>query len=204
MTYAPVSSSSLTVAVGAAAAQFAGTMSADTEYLFFSSTACWIKQGTTQLITCTTNANMLDGDKLVISVAGRSAPNNSVTYEYDKSANGVTAGNQSWAAGAATAIDVAATLATAIAAAQPFLAVTNNGNGTLTITALDAQATFTEQVSNAAFTVTSTTPLATAASGSMYVPANVQLVLSGDMGAQLGVLQDSVAGKASLTRTKVV
>ncbi|HEY6018603.1 MAG TPA: hypothetical protein VIY48_01530, partial [Candidatus Paceibacterota bacterium] len=93
--YAPVISTSDSSTVTATAAQLTG-MSALYNYMFVSSTACWIKQGTTVLITCATNADMTDGDKLIIAVAGVDA----VTYEYDKSANGVASGNISWAAGA--------------------------------------------------------------------------------------------------------
>lgn len=195
MTLIPVTNSSDSAVVSGTTALLA-TLVTPYQYLFISSTACWIKQGTTALITCTTNANMADSDRITIAVTDK----DTVIYEYDKSANGVATGTQSWAAGAATAIDVAATLATAIAAAQPYLAVTNNGNGTLTVTALDRQAVFTEQVVNVAFTITVTSPLATAADGSMFVPANVPIQLSSYCGAHVGVIQDTTGGKASLTR----
>lgn len=191
----PVTATSDSSTVTATVAQLTG-MEALKYYVFASSTNCWVKQGTTQLITCVTNANMADSDFITIAVSGGTT----VVYEYDKSANGVTAGRQSWAAGASTAIDVAATLATAIATAQPTLSVTNNANGTLTVTANDKIATFTENVANAGFTITSTSPLATAADGSVYIPANVVFYFDGNRGAQLGVIRDSADGKASLTR----
>lgn len=81
------------------------------------------------LVTVDTNANMADGNVVTINDGFRK-----VTYEYDKSSNGVAAGNVSWAAGAGTAAQSATTLATAIAGAQPSLTVVNNANGTLTLT----------------------------------------------------------------------
>ena len=80
----PVTGSSDSTTVTLTVAQLA-TMVADRRYLFVSSTNCWIKQGTTVLITCVTNANMADGDTITIAVTGK----DTVVYEYDKSANGV-------------------------------------------------------------------------------------------------------------------
>lgn len=42
-------------------------------------------------------------------------------------------------------------------------------------------------------------PVASAAAGSMFVPANTQVMIDGANGARLAVIQDAVAGKASLT-----
>lgn len=78
-------------------------------------------------LTADTNANMADSDTVTLN-SGISKK----TYEYDKSANGVTAGNVSVTAGT-TAATVAANFRTAILATQPELAVVDNGNGTLTI-----------------------------------------------------------------------
>jgi hypothetical protein len=83
----------------------------------------------TGTITCETNANMTDGDYVTIS-DGFTA----VLYEYDKSANGVTAGRVNWAAGSGTAESVALTLKTAIEANQPLFTVTTNGAGVVTLT----------------------------------------------------------------------
>lgn len=80
-------------------------------------------------ITVDTNANMADGDTVTLDDGFRK-----VTYEYDKTANGVAAGNVNWAAGAGTAAQSAATLKTAINANQTAFTVTDNLNGTLTIT----------------------------------------------------------------------
>lgn len=107
----------------------------------------------TGLITCVTNANMADTDFVTIST-GVGKP---TVYEYDKSANGVTAGRVSWTAGASTAADVAATLRTAILANQSELSVTDNTDGTLTLAhrwpGAGGNNTITETVANAGFLV---------------------------------------------------
>lgn len=41
---------------------------------------------------------------------------------------------------------------------------------------------------------------ASAGAGSMFVPALAQVVISGDLGADLSVIEDTTTGKASLTR----
>jgi hypothetical protein len=106
------------------------------------------------LITCVTNANMADGDYITIG-DGIGVP---VLYEYDKSANGVTGGRTSWAAGAGSAATVAATLKTAIEATQKSITVVDNADGTLTLTSkipgAFANVTITENVTNAGFLVT--------------------------------------------------
>lgn len=84
--------------------------------------------GATGTVTADTNANMTDGNTVSLSDGFRT-----VTYEYDKSANGVTAGNISWAAGT-TAASVATNLRTAIIAQQPAFTVVDGGAGVLTIT----------------------------------------------------------------------
>lgn len=43
------------------------------------------------------------------------------------------------------------------------------------------------------------TPTAVAGSGSMYVPAGVQVTIDGSLGAGLAVIDDGSAGKCSLT-----
>jgi hypothetical protein len=105
----------------------------------------------TTLITCTTNANMADTDFFTLNDGFRF-----VVYEYDKSANGVTAGRVQWVAGAGTAAQSAATLKTAIEANQPAFTVVDNLDGTLTLTNrwLGAGGNITQpadNVANAAF-----------------------------------------------------
>ena len=82
----------------------------------------------TGTVTADTNANMADADKVVLSDGFVTK-----TYEYDKSANGVTAGNVSWTAGTSAAT-VATNLKTAINATQPAFTVADNLAGVLTIT----------------------------------------------------------------------
>lgn len=111
-----------------------------------------VLKNATATITCVSNANMADTDFVTISDGFRS-----VIYEYDKSANGVTAGRVSWAAGASTAADVAATLRTAILANQPAISVVDNLDGTLSLTHKLAHTltnvAITENVANAGFLV---------------------------------------------------
>lgn len=45
----------------------------------------------------------------------------------------------------------------------------------------------------------SATPVASAGAGSMYVPANLQVVINGRVGNHIAVIQDAGAGKCSLT-----
>lgn len=54
--------------------------------------------------------------------------------------------------------------------------------------------------STACWIAQGTSPVASAGAGSMYVPANVVIAISGRAGADVAVIQDSVSGKASLTR----
>lgn len=107
----------------------------------------------TGTITCVTNANMADTDYITIG----DGVNPVVLYEYDKAADGVTAGRVNWAAGASTAADVATTLKTAIEANQPSLTVTR-ADGVLTLTSkipgTAPNVTITENVANAGFLVT--------------------------------------------------
>lgn len=90
----------------------------------------WPKTGVAAVgtVTCDTNANAADGNTLTLNDGFRK-----VTYEYDKSANGVTAGNVSWAAGT-TAASNATALAALIASNQPAFSVSDNLAGVLTLT----------------------------------------------------------------------
>lgn len=107
------------------------------------------------LITCATVANLADTDYMTIG-DGVSAPK---LYEFDVAGNGVTAGRvQVNVSTDTTAAQVAARLRTAILANQPSLSVTDNANGTLTVTSLlrgtPGNVTMTENVTHASFTVT--------------------------------------------------
>ncbi len=110
------------------------------------------------LITCVTKANLVDGEYLTIG-DGINPPK---LYEFDGvsgAADGVTAGRIAVDVFAdTTAAQVAARLRTAILANQPALSVTDNANGTLTISHLIPGAVgnvaMTENVANAGFLVT--------------------------------------------------
>lgn len=47
-------------------------------------------------------------------------------------------------------------------------------------------------------------PVASAAAGSLYVPANTPVLIDGGYGAVLSVIYDGTIGKASLVRVKAV
>jgi hypothetical protein len=200
MTLIPITSSSDSAVVGATAAILTG-MVVGKQYFFASSTNCWIKQGSTTLVTCVAKASFADTDFFTLTIDGVST-----VYEFDTAGNGVTAGRvQVNISTDTTAANCAARLRTAILASQPALTVTDNTDGTLTVSIFGGPVlTFSENVANAGFTVATVSPPATAADGSMYVPANTLITLTGDMGPTVGVVQDSVAGKASLTRVEKV
>lgn len=196
MTLIPITGSSDSASVSATVASLTG-MVAGKKYLFVSSTNCWIKQGSAILLTCVSKANFADTDYFTLSIDGTG-----VTYEFDKAGDGVTAGNvQVNISTDTTAADCAARLRTAILANQATLTVTDNVDGTLTISIGDGPIiTTTESVTNAGFTITAAAPPASAADGSMYVPANVQVILDGNYGPRLGVIRNTADGSASLTR----
>jgi hypothetical protein len=83
----------------------------------------------TGTITCATNAASADGDTVTIG----DGINTAVTYEYDKTGNGVTSGNVAIAVGT-TAASNATALAALIVANQPAFTVVDNLAGVLTLT----------------------------------------------------------------------
>ncbi len=196
MIISPISAEALEVAVTATHAEFAAQMVFGQYYMLISSTNCWFKQASpTATIVCDTNANMADGDTVTIN----DGINSAYVYEYDKAADGVTGGHHVWAAGT-TAATVAANLATIINATQVNVtAVANVVSGTVTVTTTYGNLTTTKS-SSSAMTV-AYTPIATAAAGSMYLPANVIVVLDGRIGSDVSILRDTADGKATLTRT---
>jgi FlaG/FlaF family flagellin (archaellin) len=105
-------------------------------------------------ITCVAKASLVDGDYLTIGDGMSPAK----LYEFDLTPNGVTAGRIVVDVSADTsAAQVAARLRTAILANQPSLGVTDNGDGTLSIThnwaGSGGNVAMTENVTNAGFTV---------------------------------------------------
>lgn len=191
----PDTSTSLEVAVGGSQVGFASAMALGDLWMLVSNTACWVKQGSpTATIVCDTNANMADGDTVTIN----DGINAAVVYEYDKASNGVAGGHVVWAAGT-TAASVATNLAAAINGTKP--------NTSVVATAVGSTVTVTSTMGNLTTTKTSTsgmtvafTPQASAGAGSMFVPANVVVILGGQAGTDASIIQDAAGGKASLTR----
>lgn len=187
---------SLYSTVTATAAAIASTIADNVRYVFASSTNCFIKQGTSLLVTCMTEANATDGDYFTLTIDGAAT-----IYEFDKAGDGVTSGRvQVNISADTTAATVAARLRTTILANQTQLSVTDNTDGTLTVVAPELRMTSSENVSHASFTIANAVCAPTAASGSMYVPAGLQVFLDGRSGPQVGVLRDTADGKATLTR----
>lgn len=165
-------------------------------YMLVSSTNCWIRQGQAKLVTCATQANMADTDTLVITTASSTK-----TYEFDKAGNGVTAGNvQVNISTDTTAATVAARLRTAILANQPELRVIDPADGTLKIDVINSRVlTITENVAHASFTVGVGVVQASAAAGSMLVPALMPIYIDGTNGGQVGIIRNTADGVASIT-----
>lgn len=190
----PDTSTSIEVAVTATHAEFAAAMTAGQFWQFTSNTNCWVKQASpTGLITCVANASMADSDFMTIN----DGINAAVLYEYDKAGDGVTGGRTAWAVGT-TALTVATNLAAAIRVAQPYITVIDNHDGTLSLSSVTRNITLTENVANAGFTATYG-PIATAATGSMFVAAGVSVYFDGRLGSDVSVLRDTADGKATLT-----
>lgn len=190
--------SSLFSAVGAASAEVTDAMKRNQIYRFSSTTACYIKQAASSwVITCLTKANFADTDYFGIAVDGAAA----VLFEFDKAGDGVTAGRTRVnISGATTAADCAAILAPLIQAAFPYLKVTDNLDGTITVVLGAGRLELTENVANASFTVVEGTNAATAGAGSMFIPANLPVELSGSKGGRLAVIQSATGGSCTLTR----
>lgn len=187
--------------VGGTAVSLASTLLADTPYAVVSSTACWLRQGTAKLVTCVAKASMVDTDFITITAVTAGGVSSTKVYEFDTAGDGVTAGRvQVNISADTTAATVAARLKTAIEANQNTVRVVDPGNGTLIIDIADSpNLTITEDVADAGFTIGAGIMQASAAAGSMYLPANTVVVLDGSRGAQLGVIQDAAGGKASCT-----
>lgn len=198
MILVPDISTAIKASVTATQAGFASTMLSSADlWMFVSSTNCWIKQANPSgTITCIAKASMADTDFITINDGVAAAS----LYEFDTVGDGVTGGRvQVNISTDTTAAQVAARLKTAIEATQTNLTVTHNGSGVLTITASTRNITITENVANAGFLVTYG-PQASAASGSMYVPANTPVILSGANGSNLSVIRNTADGDATLVR----
>jgi streptogramin lyase len=71
------------------------------------------------------------------------------------------------------------------------------------ITAMAAGQMFMFVSSTACWIKQGSNPTASAAPGSMYVPANTIVFISGANGVKLAVIQDAAGGKASLTQVQL-
>lgn len=131
----------------------------------------------TASFTCVTNANMADGDYITI---GDGSLNPALSFEYDKSADGVTGGRVSVTAGSSTAADVADAFVTAINAAQLAVTAVRSGNDVLLTHdvpgTIGNAATLTENVTNAGFTVSGATFSGGAAAATTGATATIQLM----------------------------
>jgi hypothetical protein len=195
MILSPDCTTSLEVAVTATHAEFAASMAAKDHWVLISNTALWLKQANPSgTITCVAKASMADTDYITINDG-----TTSVLYEFDTVGDGVTGGRiQVNISGATSATDVATILKAAIVANQSYITVTQ-ASGVLTLASTTKNITITENVANGSFTVVYG-PIATAAAGSMYIPANYPVILRGEQGSNVSVLRDSADGKASLTK----
>lgn len=192
----PNTATAVARAVGSASAQASITMTANKLYLFTSSTACYIKQGSAYLLTLTTKAGHGAADTFSITLNGKTK-----TFELDKAADGVADGNiAADISGATTAAEVAAIVAPIIAAAFPLLTVTDNTDGTIGIVANGGRMTMSE---SGAATVAAADLVAAAASGSMFVPANMPTLLHGMLGPKIAVIRSAADGTATIAEVQI-
>jgi hypothetical protein len=133
----------------------------------------------TASFVCETDANMADSDYIAIGDGSLNPP---LSFEYDKTGDGVTGGRVAVTAGT-TAISVATNFVTAINAAQLAVTASNVGGTSATVTlthdiagVIGNAATLTENVTAAGFTVSGATftggTAATAASLSLAETAS--------------------------------
>ncbi len=190
----PLISTTVVATVGGSAVAAASALLNGVSYVFSSSTNCWIRQGSSTLLTLVAKASLVDGETITIAINGAT-----VIYEFDVNGTGVASGHvQVNVSADTTAANVAARLKTAINATQTTLTVTDPASGALTIDLPDSRAlVVTEQVANAGCTVGTGIMQATAGTGSMFIPAGKEWLIDGAKGAQLGVIQDAAGGKSS-------
>lgn len=198
----PILSTGVVATVGAAAVAAASAMVDGVDYVLWSTTNCWVRQGTAKLVTCVAKASLVDTDFITITT-----PLGTKVYEFDTAGNGVTAGRvQVNVSTDTTAATVAARLRTAILANQAELRVVDPANGTLQVDLVESPSlTITENVADAGFTITAGIMQASAATGSTFVPAglNPGVLLNGKRGAQLGVIQDAAGGKSCVAQAQL-
>lgn len=198
MIYNLLTNTSDSAAVGASAAAIGGLLDSRLYYRFMTSANCWIRQGTSRLLTCVAKANLVDGETVTIANS-----RSTVVYEFDVTGNGVATGNvQVDVSTDTTNAQVATRLRTAILASQSYLEVTDNANGTLTVVAPDLVMTITDTVANGTFANAAATMTVSAADKSVFIPANApDVILYGHNGPNVAIIQDGAStGTASLTQ----
>lgn len=199
----PEPSGSIFTAVAAAEADFSTAMVGGKFYEFCSSTNCYIKQGKALLVTCSTKANLVDGEQLTVTLDGVAT-----VFEFDKTGDGVSSGAIAMdvsGVGVVTAANVAVVVAAALDAAYSDITVTDNTDGTITLNTNGHRMTATDTVAHASFTIAASTLLAaTAGSGSMFVPALRVVLIDGLRGQTLSVIRASADGTATLTPVRTL
>lgn len=199
----PNLSTNVTAAIGGTTVAAHTALVDKADYQFAATTACWIRQGTSKLVTCVAKASMADTDYMTITAKGTA-----VVFGFDTAGDGVAAGQSLVDISADT---TAATVATRLAAAI-------NANATLLALGVIATAiaatvmvdlpestalTVTENVANAGFTIGTGIMQATAGTGSMLVGVGTVVDIEGANGPQLGVIQDAAGGKSSTARCRI-
>lgn len=208
MSICPVTTTSDSQAVSATAAKMATEMVNGGVYLFVCSVASWVKQSDfvetfAELDLGGEGSGALD---TVVQAAERGPGGNDITVEVlgdSGAAAGVTIGEVGDAVtihfedGVSTVEDVE----DAITASATLITVKTAG------TAATVLATATDQITPGVSLAGGdgvAEPIASAADGSMFVPAGSQILLDGTVGDSLSVIRASGDGTASLTRCKVL
>lgn len=180
----PVINAADEVAAGAASAQFATLVMDDSLgvgrklYLYSANVGTWVAQGVAATV-----------------------------FTADNTTDKLTAANHHLQTGTPVQLTAGTSLPTGLALATTYWAIYVNANTfQLATTRANAFAgTAINFTTNGVGTLTATTvAVATAGSGSIFVPANTQLVVDGVDGPALAVIEDSTAGKASLAPARRV
>lgn len=129
MNYTVDTSTSEYVVVDASAESFSTVLANNCLYELVSTSAAYVKQGSSYLITCLAKASLVDGEYITISGIGIKTK----TYEFDVDGGGLVAATQGSTpntlisiSGEVTVAEVADRLALAIAAGHPTLVVAHN------------------------------------------------------------------------------
>lgn len=171
---------SLEAAVGASAVALATALTPGLPgvnlYQLASNTAMWWAQGIADTVFTAVPSTFTTAAPHLLSTGYALTVSNSG----GALPTGLTAATVYWAIVLTpTTFQLATTLANALAGTN--LTISTNGTGTQTATTT-----------------------ATAAAGSAFLPANVPILLDGNNGAKVSVIQDAAGGKASITQVQSV